>query len=88
MFVHRTQNKTQSTPPIDRFALAAFNRVWVSGKLQLLVAEQNNYRLAAGFNVAHQPKDSGEAAYLKSNLIDKRKILMQDWAEYCYRACS
>lgn len=46
-------------------------RVWA--------AEQNNYdRLAVEFSLAHQLKDSVEAAYLRSNLIDKRKILMQD----------
>ena len=52
-------------------------RVWA--------AEQNNYdRLAVEFSLAHQLKDSVEAAYLRSNLIEKRKILMQDWADYCF----
>ena len=43
---------------------------------------------AIEFCLAHQLKDSVEAAYLRSTLIEKRKILMQDWADYCYGACS
>ena len=44
-------------------------------------AAENEYdRLAVEFCLAHQLKDSVEAAYLRSTLIEKRKILMQDWA--------
>ena len=45
-------------------------------------------RLAVEFSLAHQLKDSVEAAYLRSNLIVKRKILMQDWVDYCSEAKS
>ncbi|WP_420430401.1 tyrosine-type recombinase/integrase [Kordiimonas sp.] len=33
--------------------------------------------------LAHQLKDKTEAAYFRSNLLDKRRTLMDDWANYC-----
>jgi integrase len=33
--------------------------------------------------MAHQLKDKAEAAYARGNLIDKRRRLMRDWADYC-----
>jgi integrase len=33
--------------------------------------------------MAHQLKDKAEAAYARGNLIDKRRRLMGDWADYC-----
>ena len=33
--------------------------------------------------MAHQLKDKAEAAYARGNLIDKRRRLMADWADYC-----
>jgi integrase len=33
--------------------------------------------------MAHQLKDKAEAAYARGNLIDKRRRLMRDWANYC-----
>jgi integrase len=33
--------------------------------------------------MAHQLKDKAEAAYARGNLIDKRRLLMEDWANYC-----
>lgn len=35
--------------------------------------------------LAHQLKDKTEAAYFRSNLLDKRRTLMDTWAEYCFR---
>ena len=34
--------------------------------------------------LAHKLKDKGEAAYQRADLIEKRKVLMQVWADYCY----
>jgi integrase len=33
--------------------------------------------------LAHKLKDSVEAAYQRSDLLDKRRVLMQTWANYC-----
>lgn len=33
--------------------------------------------------LAHQLKDKAEAAYQRGDLLDKRRRLMADWAEYC-----
>lgn len=33
--------------------------------------------------LAHSIKDRAEAAYRRSTAIEKRRILMQDWADYC-----
>lgn len=36
--------------------------------------------------LAHQLKDKAEAAYARGTLLDKRRLLMQDWANYCLSA--
>lgn len=35
------------------------------------------------FALAHVIKDKAEAAYARSDLFDKRKVLMADWSSYC-----
>jgi len=35
--------------------------------------------------LAHQLKDKAEAAYFRSNLLDKRRTLMKKWSDYCIR---
>lgn len=34
--------------------------------------------------LAHQLKDQAEAAYQRGDYMEKRKVLMNDWADYCY----
>lgn len=47
-------------------------------------AEQTTYpREVCEHALAHQLPDKVEAAYLRSDLLDKRRALMQDWARYC-----
>lgn len=38
------------------------------------------------FALAHVIKDKAEAAYARSDLFDKRRALMTDWAEYVENA--
>jgi hypothetical protein len=33
--------------------------------------------------LAHSPPDRVEAAYRRGDLLDKRVVLMQTWADYC-----
>ncbi len=33
--------------------------------------------------LAHKPKDRVQAAYMRDKLIEKRRVLMDDWAKYC-----
>ena len=33
--------------------------------------------------LAHDERDQTEAAYSRSDLLEKRRALMQDWANYC-----
>jgi len=33
--------------------------------------------------LAHQLQDKTEAAYFRSDLFDKRRALMNDWAQHC-----
>lgn len=48
-------------------------------------AEQTNYsRELAEFALAHTINNKTEAAYLRTDLLEKRRDLMQDWANYCY----
>lgn len=35
--------------------------------------------------LAHQLKDKAEAAYQRGDLLEKRRILMADWGDYCSR---
>jgi integrase len=47
-------------------------------------AEHTNFpRVLAEKALAHQLKDKVEAAYARSNLLEKRRPLMQEWAKYC-----
>lgn len=34
--------------------------------------------------LAHQLKDQAEAAYQRGDYMEKRKVLMSDWADYCF----
>ena len=36
--------------------------------------------------LAHTIKDKAEAAYARSDLLEKRRVLMEAWAEHCTRA--
>jgi hypothetical protein len=33
--------------------------------------------------LAHDERDQTEAAYSRSDLLEKRRALMTDWAEFC-----
>lgn len=47
-------------------------------------AEQTNYpREAAEMALAHVVSDKVEAAYRRGDLFEKRRRLMEDWANYC-----
>ena len=47
-------------------------------------AEQTSYpRDVCEHALAHQIPDKVEAAYLRSDLLDKRRTLMEDWAQFC-----
>jgi len=35
--------------------------------------------------LAHKPKDKVKAAYMRDKLVDKRRHLMNDWADYCLK---
>lgn len=48
-------------------------------------AEQTDHsREVIEYALAHKLKDRSEAAYQRSKLLDKRRILMNDWARYLY----
>jgi integrase len=50
------------------------------------VAEKTNYaQRVAETALAHQLSDGTEAAYQRGDLLEKRRALMQDWADYCFR---
>ena len=49
------------------------------------VAEKTNTpERTAEAALAHKLKDTSEAAYQRGDLIEKREILMQTWANYCF----
>lgn len=48
------------------------------------VAEKTNFpQRVAETAMAHQIKDGAEAAYQRGDLLEKRKELMEAWADYC-----
>ena len=48
-------------------------------------AWQRKYdRLAIEFSLAHKLRGKTESNYLRSNLIEERRDLMRDWADYCF----
>lgn len=50
-------------------------------------AEGNNFTREVGEHaLAHSLPDRVEAAYRRGDLLDKRVVLMQAWADYCSRA--
>lgn len=47
-------------------------------------ADQTGYpRDVAEMALAHTIKDKSEAAYRRSDMLERRARLMQDWATYC-----
>ena len=50
-------------------------------------ADQTGYpRDVAEMALAHTIKDKSEAAYRRSDMLERRALLMQDWSNYCHRA--
>jgi integrase len=50
-------------------------------------ADQTNYpREVAEAALAHVNKDKTEAAYFRSNLLERRRALMADWEAHCFTA--
>ena len=48
------------------------------------VSEETNHQSdVAEAALAHVVKDKTEAAYRRGNLLEKRRLLMDDWASYC-----
>ena len=50
-------------------------------------AEATNYpREVAEAALAHKLRDKTEAAYQRGHMMEKRRRLMADWADYCEQA--
>ena len=50
-------------------------------------AEATNHpREIAEAALAHTLKDKTEASYQRGDLLDKRRVMMADWAEYCHKS--
>lgn len=69
--------KTLNHPDFTVHGFRSSFRDWggESGSYQREVMEQA---------LAHQLKDQAEAAYQRGDYMEKRKVLMNDWADYCY----
>jgi integrase len=81
------------TAPLSNMAMATvlrrmgMNNITVHGfrsSLRDWAAEQTNYpREVAEMALAHVVGDKVEAAYRRGDLLEKRKQIMADWANYC-----
>jgi integrase len=69
--------KTLNHPEFTVHGFRSSFRDWggESGNYQREVMEQA---------LAHQLKDQAEAAYQRGDYMEKRKVLMNDWADYCF----
>ncbi len=57
---------------------------WLRTTFRDWVGESTNFtRELAEAALAHRIKDKAEAAYSRGDAIDKRRVLMQAWADYC-----
>lgn len=63
-------------PDVTAHGFRASFKTWTS-------ETQNFDWQAVEFCLAHKIKDKAAAAYHRSNLLDKRKIIMSAWANYC-----
>lgn len=63
-------------PEITAHGFRASFKTWTSDT-------QNFDWQAVEFCLAHKIKDKAAAAYHRSNLLDKRKVIMSAWANYC-----
>jgi integrase len=71
--------RTRSATPIVPHGFRSTFRDWAS--------ERTNYpRDVAEMALAHAIGDKVEAAYRRSDLFEKRRRLMTDWATFCGRA--
>ena len=53
------------------------------------VAEETNHSPeVAEMALAHKIANKVEAAYRRGKLIERRRVLMEDWASYCMSACT
>lgn len=52
------------------------------------LAETTNYpNEACELALAHSISNKVEAAYRRGDMLDKRFVMMNDWADYCYTGC-
>ena len=82
----------KDTPPSNMACLALLKRM---GRSDLTVhGFRSSFRDWAGESTAHpreviehamshQLKDKAEAAYQRGSLLERRRVLMADWAQYC-----
>jgi len=72
----REQDTAHRSPRRDRARFRSSFRVWCE--------EQTNFpRSVTEAALAHTNKDKVEAAYQRSDLFERRRDLMAQWASYC-----
>jgi integrase len=75
------------TMQLERMGLSAFTVHGFRSTFRVWSAEQTQHpREVCEHALAHKLPDKVEAAYMRSDYLDKRSTLMQDWADYLARS--
>ena len=67
----------QFDPSITTHGFRSTFRDWVS-------EETNHSPEVAEMALAHAKRNKVEAAYRRGKLLEKRRLLMTDWAKFCF----
>jgi integrase len=94
-YVFNGQSRTLRYAPLSNMAMLNFLKKTLRHKNLTVHGFRSSFRDWAGETtehkrevieqaLAHQLADQAEAAYQRGDYMEKRKVLMNDWADYCY----
>jgi integrase len=94
-YVFNGQSRTERYAPLSDMAMLNYLQKTLGHKKLTVHGFRSSFRDWAGETtdhkrevieqaLAHQLADQAEAAYQRGDYMEKRKVLMNDWADYCY----
>ncbi len=94
-YVFNGQSRTERYAPLSNMAMLNYLQKTLGHKTLTVHGFRSSFRDWAGETtdhkrevieqaLAHQLADQAEAAYQRGDYMEKRKVLMNDWADYCF----
>jgi len=94
-YVFNGQSRTKKHAPLSNMAMLNYLQETLNHPKFTVHGFRSSFRDWAGETtdhqrevieqaLAHQLKDQAEAAYQRGDYMEKRKLLMNDWADYCF----